>query len=148
MLKKHHLAAILLIVLLCSCLASVLAFAASRPDQPLEPQYEHTSRISASLSISKNGTASCIGTIKAISNTSKVNITLRLLRKNGSSWTPVKTWTKDNQPSSASIDKDCSVGAGTYKLVISGSVTTDKGRTEFVSTSSSEKVYAGNSSGT
>lgn len=145
--KTKQILTFLLTVLFCSYLLPWCGLASVEPGT-VSPQYDYTSKIRCSLSISTSGVASCKGNIRAKEDTSTVSIKLRLLRKNGTSWTPVATWERNNQSLFASIDKDCSVGAGTYKLVISGSVTTDKGRTEFVSTSSSEKVYAGNSSGT
>ncbi len=146
--RIHRLAALILTVLLCSCLSVGTCFAAVNPGNSYDLQYEHTAKVSARLTISNNGEAVCTGIIKANSSTSTVNIKLRLLKKNGSSWTPVRTWTQDDQRSSANLDKSCSVSAGTYKLVVSGSVTTTEGRTEFVSTSSSEKVYSNGSGGT
>ena len=146
--RIYRLVALILTVLLCSCLSIDTCLAAVNPGGSNDLQYEHTAKVSARLSISGNGEAACTGIIKANSSTSTVNIKLRLLKKNGSSWTPVRTWIQDGQRSSANLDRSCSVSAGTYKLVVSGSVTTTEGRTEFVSTSSGEKVYSNGSNGT
>ncbi len=145
---NRRLVTLILTVLVCSCLFARVCFAAIYPGGSIDPQYEHTSRVECSLTISSNGTASCQGRIKARATTSTVDIKMRLLKKSGSSWTPVKTWTQNNQSVVAELNKNCSVSAGTYKLVVSGSVTTTEGRTEFVSTSSGEKVYSNGSGGT
>ena len=147
MAKSRNILTFFLTILLCSYLLPWSSFAAVNPGTA-SPQYSYTSAVRCSLSISTNGVASCKGNIRAKNDTSKVSIKLRLLRKNGTSWTPVKTWEKSDQLSYGSLDKDCSVSAGTYKLVVSGSVTTTEGRTEFVSASTSEKVYSNGSGGT
>lgn len=101
---KKLLTILLLCTLLFSCLCAQPCLAQTGIGT-IEPQYDHTQRTRANITISANGIATCSGYIKAIKETSLVDITVRLMKKEGSKWTPVATWNKTNQPMTGSIEK-------------------------------------------
>lgn len=117
-------------------------FAAMKPDLVVDPQYELTKSTWATLSISSTGIATCTGYIKASAIDSTINITMKLLVKDGNIWKTYDSWTTSGEKSAAELSKTRNVEPGTYKLKVSGTVKTSTGRTETVTTFSGEKSYS------
>lgn len=116
--------------------------AAVREDA-ITPFYMYTTKVSASLTIDENGTARCSGSIRVRSNDSSVSITVRLQKKSGSTWMPVKTWYGDSDGGKylVSLSNNHAVASGTYRVYVDGIVTDIDGNTEAVFAVSGEKTY-------
>lgn len=67
------------------------AFAAVK-DDAISPLYLYTRRVTASLSISDSGQATCSGYVKANSSESGISITITLYKQSGKSWSKVTSW--------------------------------------------------------
>ena len=109
----------------------------------LSPFYMYTTKVSASLTIAENGTATCKGSIRVRSNDSSVSMNVQLQMKTASSWMPVKTWhvSSDGGKYLVSLSEDRAVSSGTYRVYVDGIVTDIDGNTEAVFAVSGEKTY-------
>lgn len=142
--KLRKFTAILTSILLLSALVQ-LGCAEPEPStylpEAIVQRYTATDSVSASLSISSGGVASCTGKIQALASGSSCKITTKLLRKSGNSWTTVETWSGSGS-GKASAGGKVSVSSGTYKVTVSGSVTAADGTRESVRKSSAQKTCA------
>ena len=129
-------------LLIASCVgfSSANCMAATRPE-PDSPQYTLTKRVEASLEISSTGKATCRGYIRASSTDSTIDITVKLMQKNGTVWKLYDSWSATNVKSVAELLKTRTVEPGTYKVTVTGTVKSSAGKKEPVSTSSSQKTY-------
>ena len=116
--------------------------AAIREDT-FSPFYMYTTKVSASLTIAENGTATCKGSIRVRSNDSSVSMNVQLQMKTASSWMPVKTWhvSSDGGKYLVSLSEDRAVSSGTYRVYVDGIVTDIDGNSEAVFAVSGEKAY-------
>lgn len=117
-----------------SCLAAAGSPAAN-------PLYDLTKRIIPSLVISSDGTAECCGRIKALASDYTIDITLDLLVKNGNVWTSYKHWSAAGATGETELRRTCTVSSGTYKLKVTGEITSPTGKTETVIGYSGEKTF-------
>lgn len=131
--------ATILVVIMAFALLSA-AFAATR-DDVISPAYLYTQRIKASLSIS-SGKAVCSGYIRANDSESSISITVTLYKKSGTSWNKVTSWNASKKTQSMQVEKTKQVSQGTYKVVVTGSVTTVEGKKENVKATSVEVTYS------
>ena len=129
-------------LLIASCVgfSSANCMAATRPE-PDSPQYTLTKSAWASLSISTTGKATCTGYIRASSTDSTIDITVKLMQKNGNLWRLYDSWSVKDVKSTAELVKTRTVEPGTYKVTVTGTVKSSAGKKEPVSTSSSQKTY-------
>lgn len=104
------------------------------------PYYDATTRISASLTISSSGLASCSGTIRLSDSSCYANLTLKLQRYENHAWTTVYTWTEND---ATSISGSRYVTSGYYyRVVHSANVYSSSGKyIESPSVTSSSKYY-------
>ena len=113
---------------------------ASASDDAVSLFYLYTKKASASLSINDSGRATCSGLIRA-EGQSDISLTLTLYRKSGSAWIKVTSWTETVSDVSLTASRTYTVTQGTYKVVLSGKVTTANGETEQISKTSLEVTY-------
>lgn len=74
---------------------------------------------------------------------SDVSLTLTLYRQSGNAWIYVTSWTESfTAVKIANITKMYQATEGTYKLMMSGKVTTAEGNTEYISQSTAAEVYS------
>lgn len=138
--KKRFKVFVVFLLVVCTILHGASLGTAATLPVPIEPLYELTLVIKASCTVS-SGIASCYGYVKASASTSDVSLTVTLYRQSGESWDSVSSWSLKNQGRCGEIDENYSVGSGTYKVVVSGTVVDQNGRTETVSRTSSLAVY-------
>lgn len=120
----------------------ILAYASVPDNTVVQPMYLYTSEIEATLNISGSGTASCVGKIKGWARDSNITMTVTLYKQSGTSWSEVTSWSDSaTGVSSLTISESYSVDAGTYKVVVTGTVTDPGVGTEDVSMSSTETIY-------
>ena len=131
---------ICLLVVGCVGFSNGYCLAATRPE-PDSLQYTLTKRVEASLEISSTGKATCRGYIRASSTDSTIDITVKLMQKNGTVWKIYDSWSATDVKSVAELVKTCTVEPGTYKVTVTGTVKSNAGKKEPVSTSSSQKTY-------
>lgn len=117
------------------------AFAAIKDDM-VSPLYLYTRKVTASLSISDSGKATCVGYIKASNMKSDISMTVTLYKKSGTSWTKVTGWSDSNSGQILEIEKTRQVSEGTYKVVVIGTVTNSEGKKEEVKATSTEVTYS------
>lgn len=135
--------AFLLAVLLTAGLSGAAVAEMSTYEVPqIQPRYSHTDSVKATLSIDSSGNASCIGSVKATSGSSKVSVTVRLKKLENGSWNTIATWSNSG---SGFIDAGGSkkVPKGySYKVVTSGTVKDAQGNVlESPSKSTETKTY-------
>lgn len=132
---RKHILFILVCVLVVNCVVVTCGNCQAATHPELEkPQYTLTKRIEASLDIASNGEATCRGYIRASSANSTIDITVKLMKKNGTSWKLFSSWSVSNVKSAAELVKSCTVQPGTYKVTVTGTVKSITGQEETVST--------------
>ena len=116
--------------------------------EPIEEEitlrYELANNIKVDLTISSSGLATCTGKLTAKASADTCKASLALKQKQGRKWVTLETW--DGPAGKGS--KGCSV-KGTqqvapgysYKVVLTGTVTSPSGSTEPVSRSSKVNTY-------
>ncbi|MBR6862697.1 MAG: hypothetical protein IKM73_15420 [Acidaminococcaceae bacterium] len=112
----------------------------SGDDGKVVSRYQYTRSIKATLSINNNGTATCYGYIKA-NTVSDISLTVKLYKQSGSSWSLISSWSCSGNMMILDLLKTRAVASGTYKVVVSGSVTSPSGRTEQVTETSAIITY-------
>lgn len=118
------------------------AEAAIREDVIVQPMYLYTSDVTAKLTISSSGNASCTGKIYAWSDSSNIAMTVVLYQQTDAGWKKVADWRNSaTGVDHLTISESYSVDAGTYKVVVTGTVTDPGVGTEDVSKSSAETIY-------
>lgn len=136
--RFYALVAILLIIVAC---VPISAGAAIRDDVIVQPMYMYTSEVRATLSISSSGTASCVGKIKGWASDSDITMTVTLYKQSGTSWSEIASWSDSaTGVGSLTISESYGVDAGTYKVVVTGTVTDPGVGSEDVSKSSVEMI--------
>ena len=86
----------------------------------MSPMFVNIGSTSAELTIS-GSTANCVGEVWAYSTSSSCTISMKLQKKNGSSWTTLKTWSDDGN-GSATMSESYTISSGTYRVKVSGTV--------------------------
>ena len=116
---KRLLSLILVVIAIINSVFSVSA--EPETEEPIGTEiieeYLYTDYISSDLSIS-NKTATCASVVRGSPpNATKIVITQTLQKKNGSSWTDVKSWTKTFNSWMAMYNTSkSSLSSGTYRL--------------------------------
>lgn len=127
--------------LLCLMLATTIlasGMAVMAADVPT-PYYNATAKISASLSISSSGLASCGGSIRLSDSSCYANLTLQLQKYTSNGWSPVYTWTQSN---ATSISGSRYVTSGyNYRVICSANVYTSSGTYVESPSATSSTVY-------
>lgn len=127
---------LLSLILATAILASGMAVMAT--DVPT-PYYDATAKISASLSISSSGLASCGGSIRLSDSSCYANLTLKLQKNTSNGWSTLYTWT---QSDATSISGSRYVTSGyTYRVVCSANVYKSSGTYVESPFATSSKVY-------
>ena len=80
------------------------AFAAVK-DDTVSPLYLYTRKVTASLSISDGGKATCYGYVRANSSGGSISITITLYRQSGKSWSKVTSWSTSGTSQILDIEK-------------------------------------------
>ena len=114
---KKLLVIFLAVVTLLSCSANALALGETENiNDEIDLCYLYTSSVSSNISISSK-TATCNSIVTGIiGTTTKIVITQRLQKKNGDSWSNVKSWTKTvNGYTTSFTNKKSSLASGTYR---------------------------------
>lgn len=133
--------AVVALLLAISCVP-FFAYAAVPDNTVVQPMYLYTSEVRATLSISSSGTASCVGKIKGWASDSNITMTVTLYKQSGTSWSEVASWSNSaTGVSSLTISQSYGVDAGTYKIIVTGTVTDPDVGSEDVSKSSAEMIY-------
>ena len=117
------------------------AFAAVK-DDTVSPLYLYTRKVTTSLSISDSGKATCSGYVRANSSGSSISITITLYRQSGKSWSKVTGWSTSGTSLILDIEKNKQVTEGTYKVVLTGNVTSPEGKKEDIKATSTEMTYS------
>lgn len=111
-------------------------------DDMISPLYLYTRKVTAHLSISDSGKATCSGSIVASSKESSISMTVTLYRKSGSTWTKVTAWSDSVSGQAMQIEKTRQVSEGTYKVVLTGTITNSEGKKESINSTSTEMTYS------
>lgn len=134
--------ALILTLLVVGACVPISAGAAIRDGASVQPMYLYTSDVTAKLTISSSGNASCTGKIYAWNDSSNITMTVVLYRQTDVGWTKIADWEKNaTGVDHLTIFESYSVEAGTYKVVVTGTVTDPGVGTEAVSKSSTETIY-------
>lgn len=108
------------------------------------PFYDYTEDLYVKLSIDSKGKATCAGEVVPKKATYSCSISVKLQKKNGSSWTTLSTWTGSGEGyagASASGTRQVSSG-NTYRVYVSATVRDASGKVvETPTKASSEKAF-------
>ena len=86
--------------------------------------YRLINSLTASLSISSSGTATCKGSVTPLKSSYGSSLTMTLRQKINGVWKDIKTWSKSGTGISGTTNNQThSVSSGTYILHLSGTVT-------------------------
>lgn len=132
-----------LAIAMCFCIVSHCTLTAIAMTD-IQPFYISTGNITATLSIDSNGNAACSGQVTAMSSSSKTSITVKLVKKSGSTWSEVKKWTSSGSGiTGASAGGSVKVAKGyTYRVEVTGKVYNSSGTLlETTTKNSAEKAY-------
>lgn len=100
------------------CLLVSAASAAVPTEDTVQPRYTGISKLTADLSISSSGYASCYGYVRLSSSSYSANMTVELQRSgNGTSWTTIKDWSTSGSYT-LELDKGWYVVSGYYYQVV------------------------------
>ncbi len=116
------------------------SFAAERRSE-ISPAYSYTKKVSATLSISTEGIATCGGSVKAMAS-SRISLTMTLYKKAGNVWSKVTSWSTSGTGITLKLQKTYAVSKGTYKVAVAGTVTSSEGNSEHFSETSTQITYA------
>ncbi len=137
-----RLCAALVTILVISIYVPTYANAANRVDTVCQPMYLYTSDIRARLTINNSGNAACTGKIYTWSTNSSIAMTVTLYRQMNASWIKVHEWSDSATGINYfSISENHSVCIGTYKVIVTGTVTIPGIGAEDVSSSSIVVIY-------
>ena len=125
--KKKMLGVFTIVICFVTIVMSFAFAYESREEAPIDmARYDHTSFISAELSISW-GKAHAYGEIDPIEN-NRTTITVRLQRKEDGSWTTIKTWTGQNNNGPCDAGGAVSISSGyLYRTYVTGKVYSSAG---------------------
>ena len=118
---------LMLVLVLCSIMLYPLTSSAKELGEIhniVEPKSEISSSCDVRLSISgtqANATSSFTGTL----STSSVSISMHLEKKDSDRWLPYATWSDSTNGIRLSMERNCSVTTGTYRLVTRFTVVTN-----------------------
>ena len=130
------------VAVLVAAVIPCTAFATLREESEIIPKYSHAIQVNAELEISNSGLAKCMGSVTLKSATSDVSVVLTLYKKNGTSWQKVTSWSQSSSGKARfELTKTKTVAHGTYKVVLTGTVTTANGDTERISDTSGQITY-------
>ncbi len=105
------------------------------------PCFEYTNTTATSLSISTNGTATCLATLNGYSGTTtKIVIKMTLQKKTLLWWSTEESWSTTINSWYGGLSKTASVGSGTYRVKVEFTVYSGS-NSEEITTYSQEKTY-------
>lgn len=131
-------------LLICTTIMMMpyVGIASTKEEMVIVPNYQFTRSVETDLSIDESGNATCTGRIRVNSTTSSVSATLTLYKKSGSAWVKVVSWNDSLVGATKlTIVKERKVSVGTYKVIVSGTVTAASGAKEVVSGTSGYVTY-------
>ena len=151
LLQRYNMKVRKILAMMIACLILVVSYgsmcspsfaAANKPEDVVSPQYAYTRKVVAQLSIDSYGRALCTGKVGVYDKDSTVALTVKLLKKDGRSWTSIKSWSDSGSGNiDFSLSRNYTVDQGTYMVSVSGKITTSAGKVEYVSKYTGEKTY-------
>lgn len=137
---KKILSIVMVAVLCCSLGLTANAQSISTSESSVQPRYNYTSTVSATLVNSSGNAKSSVVVDGYIGTTTKIKITMTLQKKTLLWWSETESWTTTANDYFASISKTVSVKSGKYRVkadivVYSGSAS------ESITKYSSEKEF-------
>lgn len=106
-------------------------------------RYSVTSEIISKLSIAQNGTATCAGKVKPKDDSSTCYVTTKLMKKENGRWKLVSSWSNSGTGRiGINAGGTKKLSAGTYKVVVTGTVVASDGTRESVSKSTTEQTFS------
>lgn len=113
----------------------------SAEETVVQPRYSYTESVITGLSINSSGTATCTAKATGYSDTTKIEIEMKLQKYTLLWWSTQQTWTTTVNDSTARLTKTKSVGSGTYRVI--ATYTVYKGsKSETIEGQSAEKKYS------
>lgn len=120
-----------LLTILCIVFSSNIAYATNvttKQDEDIELMYEQVMNMSAELSISSLGKATCSGSV-SVRPGYNVKLTIELLKMENYSWTSIKSWVHNGSGVIGVNESDTYwVDHGTYTTKITAYVTDSNGK--------------------
>lgn len=107
------------------------------------PRYSYTRRVEAGLHISSSGNAHCEGAVAVYDASSTISIKVSLYQRVGNSWDRVTSWYGSRTDyDELVVEKDYQLTEyGTYKVLVTGTVTAAGGGSEWISLESTHMTY-------
>lgn len=109
----------------------------------ISPRYSYTSSVVSGLEISASGVAKCSGRIRVYDSGSTISMKVSLYQKIGNSWDRVTSWYGSSTGNSyLAMTKTYQLSEyGTYKVLVTGTVTAAGGGSEWISLESTHMTY-------
>ena len=115
----------------------------ARSDGGVSPRYSYTRRIEAGIEISGSGNALCLGEISVYDASSTISMKVSLYQQTTKGWERLTSWygtsTGDTR---LAIARNYQLSEyGTYKVLVTGTVTGADGGSEWISLESDHMTY-------
>lgn len=134
-----------LLVVVCALMivTPVVSLAAGTGDTGISPRYSYTWSVGAGLNISSSGNAKCKGDVRVYDSSSTISMKVSLYQKIDGSWERITSWYDSCTGSSwLEISKNYQLTEyGTYKVLVTGTVTAAGGGSEWISLESDHMTY-------
>ena len=129
-------------VLACAIMLSTFAYAREE-NTGISPRFTYTLRVDAGLHISAAGVAECHGKVITYDDDSTISIKVSLYQKVGNSWDRIKSWYGNSTGNGYyEIVRNYQLTEyGTYKVLVTGTVTGVDGGQEWLSLESNHMTY-------
>ncbi len=109
----------------------------------ISPRFTYTWSVGSGLQISSSGVAECYGDVKVYDDNSTISIKVSLYQRVGNSWDRITSWygSSTGRPS-YTIERYYQLTEyGTYKVLVTGTVTGVDGGQEWLSLESNHMTY-------
>lgn len=122
---------------------SANSVAEERFDAGISPRYSYTRRVGAGLYIGSSGSARCEGYVMVYDESSSISMKVSLYQKVGNSWDRITSWYGSSTGNDElEILKYYQLSEyGTYKVLVTGTVTGADGGSEWISLESDHMTY-------
>ena len=134
-----------LLVLVVFTLASIFSTIsmAEGGNSGISPRFTYTWSVGSGLQISSSGVAECHGNVKVYDDNSTISIKVSLYQRVGNSWDRITSWygTATGTPSYTLERYYQLTEYGTYKVLVTGTVTGVDGGQEWLSLESNHMTY-------
>ena len=132
-----------IMILVCVMLLAVSSVVQAQSNAGVSPRYSYTWSVESGLEISDSGNALCLGQIVVYETSSTISMKVSLYYRTTNGWERVKSW-YGTSTGDTTLDMERNYQLteyGTYKVLVTGTVTGADGGSEWISLESDQVTY-------